>query len=136
MTAPRAALPFDAADRVQRLAGVEAAGTYSELDLGDDAVTGVQLVDPTATKAREIPVIAASAGLLDTELGELATGRFFDAGHDDRADRVVVLGSRAAATLAINRVDARPTIFIGRSGVHRDRHHRSGAAPLLTCWTR
>ena len=110
-TAP--ALPFDAADRVSRLAGVEAAGTYSELDLGESAVTGVQLLDPTATKGREIPVIAASAGLLDTELGELVTGRFFDAGHDERADRVVVLGSRAAEQLAINRVDARPTIFIG-----------------------
>jgi putative ABC transport system permease protein len=106
------ALPFDAEDRVRRLAGVQAAGTYSELDLGDGAVTGVQLLDPTATKGREIPVIAASAGLLETELGEVATGRFFDTGHDERADRVVVLGSKAAAQLAINRVDARPTIFI------------------------
>jgi putative ABC transport system permease protein len=107
-----AALPFDAADRVLRLAGVEASGTYTELDLEDGAVTGVPLVDPTATPSGNIPVIAASPGLLDTELGSIGTGRFFDAGHDERGDPVVVLGSGAAATLSINRVDARPTIFI------------------------
>jgi len=107
-----AALPFDAADRVLRLAGVEASGTYTELDLEDGAGTGVPLVDPTATPSGNIPVIAASPGLLDTELGSIGTGRFFDAGHDERGDPVVVLGSGAAATLSINRVDARPTIFI------------------------
>ncbi len=107
-----AALPFDAADRVLRLAGVEAAGTYTELDLGDGAVTGVPLVDPTATPSGDIPVIAASPGLLDTELGGIGAGRFFDAGHDERGDPVVVLGSGAAEALSINRVDARPTIFI------------------------
>jgi putative ABC transport system permease protein len=107
-----AALSFDAADRVLRLAGVQAAGTYTALDLGDGAVTGVPLVDPTATPSADIPVIAASAGLLDTELGSIGTGRFFDDGHDQRGDPVVVLGSGAAAALSINRVDARPTIFI------------------------
>ncbi len=108
-----AVLPFDAADRVERLAGVEAAGTFTELDLGDDAVSGVQIVDPTAPRSREIPVIAGSAGLLATERGQLITGRFFDEGHDERADRVVVLGARAAEQLAVNRVDSRPTVFIG-----------------------
>ena len=108
-----AALPFDAAERVQRLAGVEAASTSTELDLGDGAVTGVPLVDPTAAPSGDIPVVAASPGLLDTELGSIGAGRFFDAGHDERGDPVVVLGSGAAAALSINRVDARPTIFIG-----------------------
>src|SRR6478735_2208764 len=61
-----AVLPFDAADRVLRLAGVQAAGTSTELDLGDGAVAGVPLVDPTATPSADIPVIAASSGLLDT----------------------------------------------------------------------
>ena len=108
-----AVLPFDAAERVGRLAGVEAAGTFSELDLGDNAVAGVQLTDPTAPPAREIAVIASSAGLLATERGEVIQGRFFDEGHDRRADRVVVVGAGAAERLGINRVDTRPTIFIG-----------------------
>lgn len=107
-----AALPFDAADRVQRLAGVEAAATSTELDLGDGLVAGVPIVDPTAVPGPAIPVIAASAGLLETEVGTIGTGRFFDGGHDQRGDAVVVLGSSAAERLAINRVDTRPTIFI------------------------
>jgi putative ABC transport system permease protein len=43
----------------------------------------------------------------------VVTGRYFDAGHVDRSDRVVVIGSRAAESLGINRVDSQPSIFIG-----------------------
>ncbi len=48
-----AALPWDAADRVVRLAGVAAAGTWSKVDLGEATVSGVELVDrPGATTSR------------------------------------------------------------------------------------
>jgi len=43
------------------------------------------------------------------------TGRYFDAGHDARGDRVAVLGERAAEALGINRVDSQPSIFIGET---------------------
>jgi len=43
----------------------------------------------------------------------LKTGRFFDDGHDQRADKVVVLGKHAAERLGINRVDSQPAVFIG-----------------------
>ena len=43
----------------------------------------------------------------------MRTGRLFDAGHDDRADRVVVLGKHAAERLGINRVDSQPAVFLG-----------------------
>src|SRR5690606_12462630 len=45
--------------------------------------------------------------------GTISTGRWFDAGHDARADRVVVLGSRAATRLGVSRVDRQPSVFIG-----------------------
>ncbi len=109
----QAALPWDAADRVLRLAGVAAAGTYSQVDIGTKRVSGVNLLDPSGSNLLDIAVIAGSAGLLDTEGGTVVDGRFFDAGHDSRADPVVVLGSTAASRLAINRVDSRPSIFIG-----------------------
>ena len=41
------------------------------------------------------------------------TGRYFDSGHDERGDRIVVLGARAAQRLGVSRVDSQPSIFIG-----------------------
>ena len=108
-----ATLPWDAAERIARLAGVAAAGTYTEVKTGQDTVSGVALLDPSGGQQSDIPVVAGSPGLLAAEGGTLATGRFFDAGHDARADRVAVLGSRAAQRLGINRVDSRPSIFLG-----------------------
>jgi putative ABC transport system permease protein len=108
-----AQLPWDAADRVSRLSGVAAAVTYSSVDLAGDRVSGVNLLDPSGSNLLDIPVAATSENLVETEGGYLVDGRFFDAGHGARADPVVVLGSRAASKLVINRVDARPSIFIG-----------------------
>ncbi len=108
-------LPWDAADRVLRINGVAAAGTYSKVDTGPDKVSGVSLNDPSGANLLDIPVIAASPGLMDAESGIVTDGRFFDAGHNERGDRVVVLGARAAVKLAINRVDSRPSIFIGET---------------------
>jgi putative ABC transport system permease protein len=41
-------------------------------------------------------------------------GRFYDAGHIRRADRVAVLGDQAAKMLGVTRLDRAPAIFIGR----------------------
>ena len=93
------ALPWDAADRVGRLAGVAAAATYSAVDLGERRVSGVDLIDPAGSNLLDIPVVAASQGLLGAEGGAVTDGRFFDAGHDRRGDPVVGAGreSRPAA---------------------------------------
>ncbi|TCC54104.1 ABC transporter permease [Kribbella capetownensis] len=104
-------LPWDAPERIQRLNGVDAAGTVSNLDIGDDLVRNVAGVNGGEGKA--LQVMAASAGLFDAVRGVLGTGRFFDAGHDQRGDKVVVLGKHAAERLGINRVDAQPAVFIG-----------------------
>ncbi|MBD7957019.1 ABC transporter permease [Microbacterium sp. Sa4CUA7] len=106
-------LPWDGVDRVTRLVGVEAATLIAEVSLGADTITAVPVNDPSAAVAASPALVAATAGLLDVVGGHLVTGRMFDAGHDVRADRVVVLGSRAAERLGINRVDRQPSVFIG-----------------------
>jgi len=112
-TAPAALLPWDAEARLGRLAGVVASGTYSRLNVGADRVRTVPVVDPSGAAEQTMPVAAASPGLLSTLDGEVVTGRFFDEGHDRRADPVAVLGAHAAERLDINRIDVQPTVFIG-----------------------
>ena len=105
-------LPWDAPERIQRLNGVEAVGTVSNLDVGDDLVRSVEALDDQRN-GHALQVMAGSAGLWDAVRAVLSTGRFFDTGHDQRGDKVVVLGKHAAERLGINRVDSQPAIFIG-----------------------
>ena len=109
----RAALPWDTPERLERLAGVEAAVLLAELDPGDRRITSVPLIDPAAATQAQPTLVASSAQLLPALRGQLATGRMFDGGHDARADRVVVLGAGAAQRLGVNRVDSQPSVFIG-----------------------
>ena len=109
-TAP---LPWDAAERAERLAGVEAAGLVAPVDVDGAAVTAVPVNDPSAPATTSVAVLAGTGDLLDAVRGEVVTGRYFDAGHDARADRVVVLGVRAADRLGVSRVDRQPSVFIG-----------------------
>jgi len=106
-------IPWDAPERLERLAGVEGAALISEVSLAEGAaITSVPLNDPSAPSRSVPPVRAASAELLDVVGGEMQTGRMFDDGHDARGDRVAVLGSRVAEKLNIARVDSQPSIFI------------------------
>ncbi|WP_166785396.1 ABC transporter permease [Cryobacterium sp. TMT2-17-1] len=108
-------LPWDAPDRVSRLAGVELAGLVSEVPLDAVTITAVPVNDPSEPATLGPSLMATFPGLLDAVRGNIVTGRYFDTGHDARADRVAVLGSRAADRLGINRVDSQPSIFIGDS---------------------
>lgn len=112
-TVATARLPWDSPERVGRLAGVEGAGLLGDVPLGEGTITAVPINDPSAPATSSVPLIAASAGVLDAVRGGITTGRFFDSGHDRRGDRVAVLGARAAAQLGIARVDRQPSIFIG-----------------------
>ncbi|QTE28877.1 ABC transporter permease [Pengzhenrongella sicca] len=106
-------LPWDVEDRLGRIAGVEAVGAVAAVDIDGAAITAVPVNDPSAPTLASPQVLATTPGLLAAVRGTIATGRYFDAGHDERADRVVVLGSRAAGRLGVNRVDRQPSIFIG-----------------------
>lgn len=119
------AFPDDVEDRLSRLNGVDAVGSLGTVNVGADLASAVKLDDPTGRNEFQITVLAGSPGLLEAVKGELRMGRWFDAGHEARADDVVVLGPGAAADLHIFRVDQQPVIFIGDTpyvvmGVLRD----------------
>ncbi|WP_342452189.1 ABC transporter permease [Leucobacter exalbidus] len=104
-------LPWDSVDRVTGLAGIENASLFAPVETQAEIST-IEIHDPTAVKLVSPNIIAASADLLDTVEGKIQTGRFFDVGHDQRRDHVVVLGVDAAEKLGINRVNGQPSIFI------------------------
>lgn len=106
-------IPWDAQDRLERLNGVAAVGTKSDVDLGGALVRAVPVVDPTGATAFPIPVVATSGGLFGAVRAELATGTVFDAVHNDLGASVAVLGPAAAQRLSITRVDNQPAIFVG-----------------------
>jgi len=106
-------IPWNAEVRLARLNGVAAAGTKSDVDISGALSRSVPVVDPLGINEHQISVIATSGGLLDAVRGTIRTGRFFDNGHSDRADPVVVLGPAAAQRLNIFRLDTQPAIFVG-----------------------
>ena len=106
-------LPWDAEDRLARLNGVTASGTTTGVDVQGRLARSVPVIDPLGQTEFQIPVVAASPGLFEAARSTLFTGRFFDSGHDERGDRVAVLGPGAAQRLNITRVDNGPAIFIG-----------------------
>jgi ABC-type antimicrobial peptide transport system permease subunit len=106
-------IPWDASARLSRLNGVVAAGTVSQVNVGDRLVTTSPVSDPQSNTAAKLSVQAASPTLFDAVRAKVRSGRLFDKGNADRADRVVVLGPNAAAQLGIASVEAHPAIRIG-----------------------
>src|SRR3990172_3469175 len=109
----RVEIPVDAETRILRLHGVTAAGSMGPVDVGGALVRSVPIPDPLAQTEFQMSVYGASPGLLGAVRGELATGRWFDTGHSERADRVAILGTGAAQRLNVTRVDQQPVVFVG-----------------------
>jgi macrolide transport system ATP-binding/permease protein len=107
------AIPWDAPERLLRLNGVVAAGTLSEINLGDALVSASPVIDPQSQTSFQLAVQAVSPGLFDVVRADLKSGRFFDLGHSERLERVAVLGSNAARSLGILGVEHYPAIAIG-----------------------
>lgn len=107
------AIPWDAPTRLRRLNGVVAAGTMSEVDVGDALVSSSPVKDPLNQSAFKLAVYAASPDLFRAVRGELETGQLPDLGHSNRADRVAVLGPDAARRLGITGLKQLPAISIG-----------------------
>ena len=107
------ALPWDAPARLGRLNGVVAAGTLSEVNIGDTLVSSSPVRDPRSQTAFKLSVKAASPDLFTAVRADLETGRFPDLGHSDRVDRVAVLGPGAALRLGIVSLEQLPAIAIG-----------------------
>ena len=111
--APANDLPWDAPARVARLNGVVAAGTLSNLDVGDGLVSATPIRDPQRRTEFKLPVQAASPSLFPAVRANLRQGRLPDEGHSARAERVAVLGPNAAEQLGIAEVGTLPAISIG-----------------------
>ena len=93
--------------------GVVAAGTVSDVDVGNALVSSSPVKDPLNQSALRLAVRAGSPDMFRAVRAVLATGRLPDAGHSDRADRVAVLGPDAAQRLGIHGVERLPAISIG-----------------------
>lgn len=106
-------IPWDAPARLQRLNGVVAAGTVSQVNVGDRLVSTSPVNDPKSNAALKLGVAAASPELFKAVRAVVRSGRVFDRGHAERADRVVVLGPNAAQRLGIVTVRAQTAIRIG-----------------------
>ncbi|MEN3609165.1 ABC transporter permease [Plantactinospora sp. ZYX-F-223] len=101
----------DADERAQQLPGVENAGVSWQVAPDEGIpVSGVPL--PGLQSDTDVPVVAASPGLLRAIRPKIAQGRTYDRVLDARQERVVVLGSTAARRLNITDLRLRPAIFI------------------------
>jgi macrolide transport system ATP-binding/permease protein len=107
------AIPWDAPTRLRRLNGVVAAGTMSEVHVGNALVSSSPVKDPLNQTAFKLSVYAASPDLFSAVRAELETGRLPDSGHSSRADRVAVLGPDAARRLGVVGLKQLPAISIG-----------------------
>ncbi len=107
------AIPWNAQDQLERLNGVVAAGTLADIAVKGTLIRAVPVNDPLGQSQFQMPIKAASPGLFRASRARLGSGRFFDVGHSDRAERVVVIGRSAARKLNLARVDQLPAIFVG-----------------------
>jgi ABC-type antimicrobial peptide transport system permease subunit len=106
-------IPWDAQDRLERLNGVVAAGTVSNVDTNSQLARSVPVNDPLGQGEFQVDVLAVSPGIFPAVRAEFAQGRAFEQIHSDRADPVAVLGRGAAERLGVTRVDNLPAIFVG-----------------------
>jgi ABC-type antimicrobial peptide transport system permease subunit len=106
-------LPWDASARLERLNGVVAAGAMGKADVGKALVSTVPLNDPARQTEFKLAVQGITPSMFDAARAKLLAGRFFDAGHSERADRVAVIGRTAAEQLGIDRLEPLPAIQIG-----------------------
>ncbi|MDR0365824.1 MAG: ABC transporter permease [Bifidobacteriaceae bacterium] len=105
-------LPWDGADRVQRLNGVIAAGSISEVKLNSPRIAAAPVFDPEAPPSVVPGIMAATPGVLETVEGAMTEGRFFTPFHEETSQRVAVLGTEAARLLGVTRVSDQPSVFI------------------------
>ncbi|MEV0611805.1 ABC transporter permease [Nonomuraea sp. NPDC050404] len=110
-----AIVPWDAIDQVVRLRGVTSAAAVAESKQSANlSVRSNKIVDPARVTDRTLTVVASSPSLPQAVKGSMIEGRFFDAGHLARKDKVVVVGEHAAEILGITRLERAPAIFLGK----------------------
>lgn len=104
--------PADVEARLGRLNGVNHAGLYFTVPDNGRLQPRSQPARPLGSASSPISVIAADPGAIDAAIPTLASGRTFDSFHQDRAERVALLGRVVADRLHITRVDNQPAVFV------------------------
>lgn len=112
--APDGSNPFpdDVDRRLEVLNGVNHAGLYFTVPDNDNLQARATASRPTGTTTQPIPVIAATPGAVKAARPILLTGRLYDAFHQDRGERVALVGRVAAQQLGLTRIDNQPAVFI------------------------
>lgn len=105
--------PRDVEERLGQLNGVNDAGVYWTID---EPALDVRGLPTPSLQSSQTPVIAASPGALRAARPTLATGVLFTEFHNERAERVAVVGRVVAEQLGINRIDNQPAVFLGNTG--------------------
>ncbi len=124
------AFPEDADSRIEALNGVTAAGVYWRIRTGpQEQVSSAPAGAAYAVTDRQAQVVAASPGLLRAVGPELAQGRLFDGFHEERHEKVAVIGASVAARLGITGLQNGPAVFVGDTpftvvGILRDVERR------------
>ncbi|MEV1289589.1 ABC transporter permease [Micromonospora sp. NPDC049679] len=102
--------PIDAEARLARVNGVTGGGVYWTVPQRGQAVPAAS-VDANAA-GEQIPIVAASPGLVAAVNPHLASGRVFDDFHNRTGARVAVVGSAIATRLGVGSLDSHPAVFI------------------------
>jgi putative ABC transport system permease protein len=103
--------PADVDERLEALNGVNHAGLSFLIPDSGSIQPRATATRPTSA-ATPIPVIAATPGAIRAAVPTVAAGRLFDDFHQDRHERVALLGRVAADQLGVTRVDDQPVIFL------------------------
>lgn len=107
--------PVDPDATLEVLNGVNHAGLSFAVPGADRGVVRKTASLSSGIALREIPVIAATPGAIAASLPVLSAGRSYDRWHEERGERVVVLGRVAANDLGISSVDNQPAVFLNDS---------------------
>lgn len=111
-TAP-VSFPADADQRIDRLNGVNSAGTWWTIPLRNPIIAAAP--DSQSADAGDgsgLSLLAATPGIFAVIHPTVSAGVLFNAFHQQRAEHVAVLGISAARRLGITRLDAQPAVFV------------------------
>ncbi|MFY1626124.1 ABC transporter permease [Micromonospora sp. WMMD723] len=107
ISSPPSFLP-DAPEKIARLNGVTAAGVWWPVPNERYHLAAA----PGVRNDTNVGVMAADSGALAAAEIKLRSGRIFDTFHEERAERVAILGAAAADRLGISTLAYQPTVFI------------------------
>jgi putative ABC transport system permease protein len=108
---PPMSFPPDASRRVEAINGVVHAGVFWPVPLDSPVLSAGPITDPSV-RTEGLSLLAAAPDAIAAMHPVMRSGRVFDAFHNDRGERVAVLGAAAADRLGITRLDGNPAVFV------------------------